>query len=48
MGVLDGRWARSKGIAGKGLVGNGMGIGCETPFEVFSRGGGCCVLEPLS
>jgi len=32
MGVLDGRWARSKGMAGNGLVGTGMGIGCEAPF----------------
>lgn len=32
IGVLDGRWERSKGKAGNGLVGTGMGIGCEVPF----------------
>ena len=32
MGVLDGRWARSKGKAGNGLVGIGIGIGDEAPF----------------
>lgn len=34
MGVLDGRCARSKGMAGNGLVGIGMGIGCEAPFWI--------------
>ena len=34
IGVLDGRWARSNGTAGNGLVGIGMGIGCEAPFEI--------------
>jgi len=29
MGVLDGRWARSKGKAGNDLVEIGMGIGGE-------------------
>lgn len=32
MGVLDGRWVRSKCKAGNGLVGIGIGIGCEAPF----------------
>ena len=41
MGVLDGRWARSKGRAGNGLVGIGIGIGCEVPFLTVSEGG-CC------
>lgn len=31
MGVLDGRWERSKGKAGNGLVGIGIGIGDEVP-----------------
>jgi hypothetical protein len=34
MGVLDGRWARSKGKAGNDLVGIGIGIGCEAPFGI--------------
>lgn len=34
MGVLDGRWARSKGKAGNGLVGIGIGIGDEAPFGI--------------
>lgn len=32
MGVLEGRWERSKGKAGNGLVGIGIGTGCEVPF----------------
>lgn len=34
MGVLDGRWARSKGMAGNGFMGIGMGIGCGAPFGI--------------
>jgi hypothetical protein len=30
IGVLDGRWARSKGTAGNDLVETGIGIGCDT------------------
>lgn len=32
MGVLDGRCARSKGIAGNDLVGIGIGMGCDAPL----------------
>ena len=32
MGVLDGRWARSKGMAGNCLMGIGTVICCETSF----------------
>lgn len=39
MGVLDGRWAKSKGMTGKCLMGIGTGIGGETPFWTLSRGG---------
>lgn len=44
MGVLDGRWARSKGKAGNGLVGIGIGIGCEAPLGTASEGGRCGTL----
>lgn len=34
MGVLDGRWLRSNGKAGNGLMGIGIGIGCEAPSKI--------------
>ena len=41
MGVLDGRWPRSNGKAGNGLMGIGIGIGCEAPSRIVC-GGECC------
>lgn len=48
MGVLDGRWARSKGMAGNCLMGIGTGIGCDALPETASRGKCCSELGPCS
>jgi hypothetical protein len=48
IGVLDGRWARSKGMEGNCLMGIGTGIGSEAPFGTSSRTGCCNVLGPCS
>ena len=48
IGVLDGRCARSKGTAGKCLMGIWTGIGCEAPFGKSSRGGCCSVFRSCS